>query len=166
MQLFCLWYVWRNIQGYEMRTAIRDVAEGADMGLETGSVPGLSCSLYGGVDFGEDYREVTFDDYNFEQFIELLRSQFQDILIKPIYVQLMLEFPELYETNLQNDLDLVFYGNDEILEAKRLNNFQAKMQIGYELTSNFKGPDGEKSFLHPRLVAERILELPKDLLEL
>lgn len=42
-----------------MRTAIRDVAEGADMGLETGSVPGLSCSLYGGVDFGEDYREVT-----------------------------------------------------------------------------------------------------------
>lgn len=59
MQLFCLWYVWRNIQGYEMRTAIRDVAEGADMGLETGSVPGLSCSLYGGVDFGEDYREVT-----------------------------------------------------------------------------------------------------------
>jgi len=39
-----------------MRTAIRDVAEGADMGLETGSVPGLSCSLYGGVDFGEDYR--------------------------------------------------------------------------------------------------------------
>ena len=42
-----------------MRTAIRDVAEGADMGLETGSVPGLSDSLYGGVDFGEDYREVT-----------------------------------------------------------------------------------------------------------
>ena len=34
-----------------MRTAIRDVAEGADMGLETGSVPGLSCSLYGGGDF-------------------------------------------------------------------------------------------------------------------
>ena len=29
------------------------------MGLETGSVPGLSCSLYGSVDFGEDYREVT-----------------------------------------------------------------------------------------------------------
>ena len=42
-----------------MRTAIRDVAEGADMGLETGSVPGFSCSLYGGVDFEEDYREVT-----------------------------------------------------------------------------------------------------------
>lgn len=42
-----------------MRTAIRDIAEGAEMGLETGSVPGLSCGLYGGVDFGEDYREVT-----------------------------------------------------------------------------------------------------------
>ena len=42
-----------------MRTAIRDVAEGADMGLETGSVPGLSCSLYGGVDFEEDDRKVT-----------------------------------------------------------------------------------------------------------
>ena len=29
------------------------------MGLETGSVSELSCSLYGSVDFGEDYREVT-----------------------------------------------------------------------------------------------------------
>ena len=34
-----------------MRTAIRDVAEGMDMGLETGSVPGLSCGLYGSVVF-------------------------------------------------------------------------------------------------------------------
>ena len=42
-----------------MRTAIRDIAEGAEMGLETGSVSGLSCGLYGSVDFGEDYREVT-----------------------------------------------------------------------------------------------------------
>lgn len=42
-----------------MGTAIRDIAEGADMGLETGSVPGLSCGLYGSVDFWEDYREVT-----------------------------------------------------------------------------------------------------------
>lgn len=42
-----------------MRTAIRDIAEGTDMGLETGSVPGLSCGLYGSVDFWEDYREVT-----------------------------------------------------------------------------------------------------------
>ena len=30
-----------------MRTAICDIAEGTDMGLETGSVPGLSCGLYG-----------------------------------------------------------------------------------------------------------------------
>ena len=59
MQLFCLRHTWRNIQGYGMRTAICDIAEGTDMGLETGSVPGLSCGLYGSVDFGEDYREVT-----------------------------------------------------------------------------------------------------------
>ena len=59
MQLFCLRYVWRNIQGYGTRTAICDIAEGTDMGLETESVPGLSCGLYGSVDFGEDYREVT-----------------------------------------------------------------------------------------------------------
>ena len=42
-----------------MRTAIRDIAEGAEMGLETGSMSGLSCGLYGSVDFGGDYREVT-----------------------------------------------------------------------------------------------------------
>ena len=52
MQLFCLRHTWRNIQGYGMRTAIRDIAEGAEMGLETGSMSGLSCGLYGSVDFG------------------------------------------------------------------------------------------------------------------
>ena len=45
-----------------MRTAIRDIAEGAEMGLETGSMSGLSCGLYGSVDFGEDYREVIMED--------------------------------------------------------------------------------------------------------
>ena len=59
MQFFSLRHVWRNIQGCGMRTAICDIAKGTDMGLETGSVPGLSCGLYGSVDFGEDYREVT-----------------------------------------------------------------------------------------------------------
>jgi len=56
MRFFCLRHVWRNIQGYGTRTAICDIAEGTDMGLETESVPGLSCGLYGSVDFGEDYR--------------------------------------------------------------------------------------------------------------
>ena len=59
MRFFCLRHVWRNIQGYGTRTAICDIAEGTDMGLETGSMSGLSCGLYGSVDFGEDYREVT-----------------------------------------------------------------------------------------------------------
>ena len=53
-----------------MRTAIRDIAEGADMGLETGSVPGLSCGLYGSVDFWEDYREVTGRSAVPEKFME------------------------------------------------------------------------------------------------
>ena len=42
-----------------MRTAICDIAEGTDMGLETGSMSGLSCGLYGSVDFGEDDRKVS-----------------------------------------------------------------------------------------------------------
>lgn len=53
-----------------MGTAIRDIAEGADMGLETGSVPGLSCGLYGSVDFWEDYREVAGRSAVPEKFME------------------------------------------------------------------------------------------------
>lgn len=40
------------------------------MGLETGSVPGLSCGLYGSVDFWEDYREVTGRSAVPEKFME------------------------------------------------------------------------------------------------
>lgn len=111
--------------------------------------------------FGSD---VTFDDFNFDQFVDLLRTQFQDILIKPIYVQLCLEFPELIDSNILNDLDLEFFGNDEIIKAKQLSNLQAKINIANDIL-NFKDIDGEKSYLHPKLIAEDILELPKDLLE-
>lgn len=41
MQLFCLRHVWRNIQGCGMRTAIRDIAEGAEMGLKQEACPGF-----------------------------------------------------------------------------------------------------------------------------
>ena len=34
------------------------------MGLETGSMSGLSCGLYGSVDFGEDYRDEQGNNRN------------------------------------------------------------------------------------------------------
>ena len=53
MQLFCLRYVWRNIQGYEMRTAIRDAVSYTH--LEPGSGgPGFDVDV-------DDWDDVNVD---------------------------------------------------------------------------------------------------------
>ena len=93
---------------------------------------------------------MTHDDYNFQQYIERLRTLFKDILLKPIILQLLLDFPDLEKNNkLYNDIDLIFYGHSELIKAKMLSNMQAKATIANDLQNNLKRED-DKPMLHWR----------------
>jgi hypothetical protein len=105
--------------------------------------------------FGSD---LTHDDYNFQQYVERLRALFKDIILKPIIIQLLLEFPELEKDNrLYNDLDIKYYGHSELIKAKMLANMQAKAAIASELTNNLKQSE-EKPLLHWKMIAKHIME--------
>ena len=102
--------------------------------------------------------DLTHDDYNFQQYIERLRALFKDILLKPIILQLLLDFPELEKNNkLYNDIDIIFYGHSEIIKAKLLSNMQAKASIAADLVNNLKRED-DKPMLHWRMIAKHIME--------
>ena len=103
--------------------------------------------------------DLTYDDYNFEQYVERLRTLFKDILLKPIILQLLLDFPDLQSNNkLYNDLDLEFYGHSELIKAKLLSNMQAKASIAADLQNNLKQSDGEKPLLHPKFIIKHVME--------
>lgn len=102
--------------------------------------------------------DLTHDDYNFQQYIERLRTLFKDILLKPIVLQLLLDFPELEKNiKLMNDIDLTFYGHSELIKAKTLSNMQAKAAIAADLQNNLKRED-DKPMLHWRMIAKHIME--------
>lgn len=102
--------------------------------------------------------DLSYDDYNFQQYIERLRTLYKDLLLKPIILQLLLEFPELQKDNaLYNDIDIVFYGHSELIKAKTLANLQAKASIANDLSNNLK-QDDDKPLLHWKFIAKHIME--------
>lgn len=106
-------------------------------------------------------QDLTHDDYNFQQYVERLRALFKDIILKPVLIQILLEFPELEKNNtLYNDIDIKYYGHSELIKAKELSNMQAKASIAADLKNNLtQGTgDNEKPLLHPKMIAKYIME--------
>lgn len=110
--------------------------------------------------------DLTYDDYNFTQFIERLRALFKEILLKPIALQIILDFPEQEKNmKLMNDLDIKYYGHSEILKAKELSNMQAKAAIAADLTQNLQmaGPDGQpRPIIHPKMILKYVMEFSEE----
>jgi hypothetical protein len=110
--------------------------------------------------------DLTYDDYNFTQYIERLRAIFKEIILKPIMLQLILEFPELEkEMRLANDLDIKYYGHSEILKAKELSNLQARSEIAANLMQNLQIMDANgnpRSVLHPKMIQKHIMEFSEE----
>lgn len=116
-------------------------------------------NIYG---FGSD---VSYDDYNFNKFVGRLRAIYKDIILKPVSLQMLLEFPELDQNEFFiNDLDISFYGHSEIEKAKELANLQAKASIANDLMNNFKKDENTPVF-HWRYVAKHIMELSDEMLQ-
>ena len=111
--------------------------------------------------------DVSHDDYNFTKYVQRLRVLYKDILLKPVILQLLIEFPELDDNNkLYNDLNIIFYGNSEVEQARTLANLQAKSTIAADLTNNLKklGEDGvtEVPVLHYKFIMKHIMEFTED----
>jgi len=61
------------------------------------------------------------EEIKFEKFVTRLRSSFQELLIKPLYLQLMLKFPELKnDINFKNQIALRFNADNMFAELKTM----------------------------------------------
>lgn len=80
---------------------------------------------------------ITREEVRYQKFIKRLRSAFSEMLIKPWYIQMCLDFPDLKEDYKFKNSIGVSYHNDNVfeeikekdLEAKRLASFVAKKGI-------------------------------------
>jgi hypothetical protein len=70
------------------------------------------------------------EEIKFEKFVNRLRSSFQELLIKPLYLQMMLKHPELkHDINFKNQIALRFQADNMFAELKNMEIIQKRVDF-------------------------------------
>jgi hypothetical protein len=112
----------------------------------------------GGGNIYNDSTEITRDEIKFGNYIKRLRTIFKEIFIKPLKIQMIMDFPELKDDNLfHSSIQAIFNSNELFEEWKYLNNLSKRAEIASTLSSNLQDADG-KPFLHIEYIMRKIMK--------
>jgi hypothetical protein len=103
---------------------------------------------------------VDREEIRFHKFVNRLRSGFQEMLVKPLWIQMCLKYKELEDDEIFKSSLGLRYVQDNIFEEIRR---QEILQKRLELVTAMMGiTDGEKPFFDTTWLVERYLRLDKD----
>ena len=115
----------------------------------------------GGGNLVTDAAEMTRDEIKFHNFISRLRANFKEIIVKPLRLQMLIEFPELKDDEFfVNGVDITFFSNQVFEEWKKINNLEKKAGIVGTLLGVM---NGEKPYFHIEWIMDNVFKLsPED----
>jgi hypothetical protein len=112
----------------------------------------------GGGTLHDSASEMTRAEIKFGNFIKRLQTVYKEILIKPLRIQMILDFPELRDDNLfHSSINLVFNANELFEEWKYLNNLAKKAEIASNLSSNLQDSE-QKPYLSVEYIVRHIMK--------
>jgi hypothetical protein len=112
----------------------------------------------GGGNIYNDSTEITRDEIKFGNYIKRLRTIFKEIFIKPLKIQMIMDFPELKDDNLfHSSIQTIFNSNELFEEWKYLSNLAKRAEIASTLSSNLQDAEG-KPFLHIEYIMRKIMK--------
>ena len=115
----------------------------------------------GGGNIFSDSTDMTMDEIKFGNFIRRLRTTFKEIILKPIKLQMLRDFPELLEDNkMVNAIAVTFNSNALFEEWKRLNNISKRAEIVAGLNDSIMV--GDRSYFHPDFLVQEYLGLTEE----
>jgi hypothetical protein len=110
----------------------------------------------GGNLFG-DSSEMTRDEIKFHNFISRLRANFKELIVKPLKMQMLIEFPELKDDEVfNNQVDVNFYSNQLFEDWKKINNLSKRSEIIGTLLGVM---NGEKPYFHIEWLMDNVFKL-------
>jgi hypothetical protein len=111
----------------------------------------------GGGTFISDQAGMTNEEVKFHNFIGRLRSNFKEIIVKPLKLQMLVEFPELREDDvIMNEMDIDFNSNQIFEEWKKINNLAKRAEAIGTLTGIM---NGEKPYFHIEWIMDHVFKL-------
>ena len=118
----------------------------------------------GPVNYQTGIDQLERDEIRFEKFLRRLRSIFQEILVKPLYIQMCLDFPELSkDRSFKTNLGLDFHREGEFEEMVQLTNFSKRSEFIRGLGElKVKAGEEEKPYFDNDYLIQRYLGLTPD----
>lgn len=112
----------------------------------------------GGGNLINDSSEMTRDEIKFHGFISRLRSIFKEIIVKPLKLQMLIEFPELKDDEVfLNQVNIIFYSNQLFEDWKKINNLAKRSEIVSTLLGVMKTE--ERTYFHIEWLMDNIFKL-------
>jgi hypothetical protein len=100
----------------------------------------------GGGNMFSDASEMTRDEVKFGNFVNRLRANFKELIVKPLKIQMIIEFPELRDDEVfLNSCDINFNSNQIFETWKKLNNME-KMATVIQNMQGIQKQDGTPYF--------------------
>ena len=111
----------------------------------------------GGGNYVVDAAETTREEIKFGNFINRLRANYKELVIKPLKLQMLIEFPELKDDEVfLNQVDISFNSNQVFEEWKKLGNMTKKAEVFGTLVGIM---NGEKPYFHVEYLVDHVLKL-------
>jgi hypothetical protein len=111
----------------------------------------------GGGNLITDSAEMTRDEIKFHNFVMRLRTNFKELIVKPLKLQMLIEFPELKDDEVFiNSVDIVFYTNQIFEEWKKINTLAKRAEAITTLTGIM---NGEKPYFHIEWIMDNVFKL-------
>ena len=115
----------------------------------------------GGGNVFMDASEMTRDEVSFGNFIGRIRANFKELVVKPLKLQMCMEFPELKDDEIfLNQCDITFNSNQMFETWKKLANMEKLAGIISTL-SGIQKPDGNPYF-HIDYLMDRVWGLTQE----
>jgi hypothetical protein len=89
---------------------------------------------------------ITREEVRYQKFIKRLRSAFSELVVKPWYLQMCLDFPQLGDDHKFNNAIGIHYNNDNVFEEMKQNEIEAKRIAAYTAKKGIMRDDGTPYF--------------------
>ena len=104
---------------------------------------------------------ITREEVRYQKFIRRLRTAFSELMVKPLYLQMCLDFPELLEDYKFNNAIGLTYNNDNVFEEIKQNEIEAKRIASFQAKKGITNDDGTPYFATEYLIRKE-LKLTED----
>jgi hypothetical protein len=99
---------------------------------------------------------ITREEVRYQKFINRLRSAFSEMMVKPWYLQMCLDFPELADDYKFNNAIGIKYNNDNVFEEMKKNEIEAKRIAAFQAKKGVIRDDGTPYFATDYLIREEL----------